>query len=333
MKKALFFKKLKEKTVQCTLCPHFCVIKNLETGICNVRKNINGELYSTVFGKPVSLAIDPIEKKPLFHFFPGSLAFSFGTYGCNLDCKNCQNFEIAKGIPEDQDLVVSPKKIVELAKESKSKSIAYTYTEPTVFYEYVLETAKLAKKAGIKNVLVTNGFINKEPLLKLIPFIDAANIDLKGNEKHYVSICAGKQKPVLETIRLLHKKGIFIEITNLIIPSINDSDKDIQAICKFIATLSKNSKDIPLHFSAFFPTYKLTNLRETNRETLVRAKAIASKAGLNYVYLGNVSGAAEDTICPSCKKIVTKRNGFFVEQNDLKKGKCSCGKKIPGTFV
>lgn len=216
MKEALYWKTLdvKEKTLQCTLCPHYCMLKDGEIGKCNVRKNEGGTLFSLVYGKPVSLNVDPIEKKPLFHFLPKSKAFSLGTYGCNFDCKNCQNYDIARGIPDEDIPSVSPKEVVQMAVESRCESIAYTYTEPTIFYEYVLDIAKLARKEGLKNILVTNGFINKEPLSELLPFIDAANIDLKGDKGHYKNVCEGRLEPVLETIKTMHKHGIHIEITN-----------------------------------------------------------------------------------------------------------------------
>ncbi len=331
MKVALYWKTLNEesKIVQCTLCPHYCTLKKDEVGKCNVRQNINGTLFSLVYGKPAAMNVDPIEKKPLFHFLPKSKTFSLGTFGCNFDCKNCQNFDIARGIPDDSLQFIAPEEIVRMAIDSDCQSIAYTYTEPTIFYEYMLDIAKIARKSGLKNILVTNGFINKAPLLELLPFIDAANIDLKGDKMHYVNICEGRLEPVLETMRIMHEQKIHVEITNLIIPTLNDSIKAINDVCKFILSLSTQ---IPLHFSAFYPMYKLTNIPSTPQETLVLAKEIAVKEGLKYVYLGNVPGFYEDTKCPNCKKIVIRRKGFLVEKNDLKKGNCVCGEKISGVW-
>jgi pyruvate formate lyase activating enzyme len=330
MREASYWKILKRDIVQCTLCPHFCTLKNNETGKCNVRKNVNGKLYTLIYGKPVSLAIDPIEKKPLFHFLPGSKVFSFGTYGCNFDCKNCQNSDISRGKSDESLPYIEPEEIVKKAIETGCKSIAYTYTEPTIFYEYMLDVAKLAKKKKLKNVIVTNGFINKEPLKELMPFIDAANIDLKGNNKHYKNVCMGRLEPILETIKSMHNAGIFIEVTNLIIPKLNDLDKDIQEICDFMASLSK---DIPLHFSAFYPSYNLLYLPSTSKESLLKARELAVKSGLKYVYLGNISGTYEDTICPKCRKTVIKRRGFFVGENKMKGEGCPfCNQKICGVW-
>lgn len=330
-KLALYWKTLNDekRIIQCTLCPHYCALKDGEVGLCNVRQNLGGKLFSLSYGRPAALNIDPIEKKPLFHFLPGSKVFSLGTYGCNFDCKNCQNFDIARGKPNQAIEFSSPEEIVKMAVESGSQSIAYTYTEPTIFYEYVLDIARIAKKKGLKNILVTNGFINEEPLLELLPFIDAANIDLKGNSEHYRNICAGRLGPVLESIKIMHEHGVHIEITNLIIPTLNDSRKDILEICDFVVSLSK---DIPLHFSAFSPMYKLTNLPSTSKEKLLFAKDLAGVRGLRHVYVGNVPGLYEDTICPKCKRLIIRRSGFVVEKNELNEGVCSCGEKIVGVW-
>jgi pyruvate formate lyase activating enzyme len=331
-KEALFYKKLKDKLVQCKLCPKFCMIMPDNYGNCNVRKNIDGKLYSMVYGKPVSVAIDPIEKKPLYHFLPSSKSLSMATVGCNFHCSHCQNWRISQAKVEDvPHLNVSTEQIVNQAKENGLKSISYTYTEPTVFYEYMFDIAKLAKKQKIKSVVVSNGFINQQPLKKLAPLIKGANIDLKGNASFYEKICDGKIGPVLDTMKLLHEKKVWLEITNLIVPGYND---DVEEIKKTVSWILENlGKDVPLHFSAFYPCFKLTDVQPTAPEFLIKARIIAKNMGLNYVYTGNI--ADEDgstTFCPECGQAVIKRKNFLVIENKLKKGKCPCGEKIPGVW-
>ena len=333
LKEALFYKVLKENNVQCRLCPRFCVIKNGERGNCGTRTNINGKLYSLVYSKPCSIAMDPIEKKPFYHFLPGSKALSIATAGCNLHCAHCQNYQISQGKLEDiPHLEASPEQVVEQAKNAKIKSISFTYTEPAVFYEYMLDIAKLAKKNKIKCSIVSNGYINPAPLKKLIPYIKAANIDLKGNALFYEKVCDGKIEPVLETIRLLHQKKVWLELTNLTIPGYND---DIEEIKKTVAWILENlGKDIPLHFSAFYPCYKLTNVPPTQPEFLVKARIIAKQQGLNFVYTGNISDEEGSTTnCPSCNQVLIKRKNFFIVENKMKRGTCpSCKNKIPGVW-
>ncbi|MFC1690995.1 AmmeMemoRadiSam system radical SAM enzyme, partial [Nanoarchaeota archaeon] len=266
------------KLVKCELCPKFCIIKDDEKGFCKVRKNINGELFALVYGKLISMAVDPMEKKPLFHFMPGTPILSISTVGCNLGCLHCQNWEIARGDPEEDPFrnvkTVTPEEIVDQAKIAGCKSIAYTYVEPTIFYEYIYDTAKLAKKAGIKNVMVTNGFINPEPLKKLYPYIDAANIDLKGFTKEfYRQICAADLEPVLNTIKTLKELGTtHMEITNLLIPTKNDDPEKIKEMCEWIK--DNVGTDVPLHFSKFSPMYKLSDLPPTPEETIHKARDI-----------------------------------------------------------
>lgn len=332
-KEAMFFKKLGELNVRCELCPHFCFLRNRERGKCNVRENIDGNLISLVYGKPCSLGIDPIEKKPLFHFMPGKECLSVATVGCNLKCKFCQNWKISQAKPEKASLRISPQDIVKEAIKNKVKIIAYTYTEPTIFYEYMLEIAKEAKKHKIKNVLVTNGFINKEPLKELCKYLDAANIDLKSiKNEFYEGICSAKLKPVLEAIKTMKEQGIWIEITNLIIPALNDSEEEIKKIAEWI---NKNiGNEVPLHFSAFYPSYNMINMLRTSDETIKRARRIALSKGLKYVYTGNIYDfEGENTYCWKCKELLIKRNKFYIEKNKIKNGKCfNCKEKIDGVW-
>ena len=330
MKEALYYKKLKDK-LQCNLCPHNCTIAENKRGFCGVRENQNNKLYSLVYGKACSANIDPIEKKPLFHFIPGHASFSISTVGCNFRCLHCQNFEISQ--PKNimgQD--IPPEKIVSLAKENNCKSIAYTYTEPTVFYEYMLETAKIAKRNKIKNVIVSNGFINEEPLKELCKYIHGANIDLKSFENDfYKKICSAKLEPVLNSLKILKAKGVWLEITNLLIPTLNDNFKKIKEMCLWI----KDNLDVdtPLHFSRFYPMYKLNNLPPTSKETLTKAREIATNAGLNYVYIGNLATEdGENTYCPKCRELLIERKGYRITKNNIKDDKCNCGERIVGTW-
>ncbi len=334
MKEALFYKKLKNKIVQCQLCPHFCTLKPGERGKCHVRENQNGKLVSLVYGKPCSLALDPIEKKPFYHFLPGEMALSIATPGCNLKCKHCQNWEISQSLPEKVPLMnFPPKKIIEEAKKKNVKVISYTYTEPTIFYEYMLDTAKLAKKSGIKNTIVSNGFINPLPLKELCKFIDGANIDLKSiKNDFYKKICDGKVNPILETLKILKREKVWLEITNLLIPTLNNSEKDIKELVSWI---KKNlGIKIPLHFTAFYPCFELMNLPPTPLNTLRKARKIALDAGLKYVYTGNIPGyEGNTTFCPKCKKEIIIRKGFSTIENKTQKGKCLyCKEKIDGVW-
>ena len=325
MREALFYRK-ENSSMRCLLCPHVCLIEPDKRGKCKARINLDGKLNTLVYGESdlekLYFHVDPIEKKPLYHFYPGSYSLSFGVPGCNLFCENCQNYDLSQSTPNDiKDRFLKPKKIVELAKSYNCKSISYTYTEPTIFYEYVIDTSKIAKEEGIKNVWVTNGFINPKPLKEALPYIDAMNIDLKFfSEELYQKICGGKLRPVLETIRTASKET-HIEITNLLIPTLNDSDEDIEKLVDFVAELNK---DIPLHFSAYRPMYKM-KIESTRSETLYHAKEIAERK-LNYVYLGNIP-THNDTLCPTCKNTIIKRN-HNVKINLINE-KCSiCNTKI-----
>jgi pyruvate formate lyase activating enzyme len=329
---ASYYKKLKEEVVQCQLCPRFCVIKPKELGNCGVRKNLSGKLYSLVYGRPCSVALDPIEKKPLFHFLPGQQALSIATVGCNFHCLHCQNWNISQAkLHEVPFLELSAEEVVEGALKKEVKIISYTYTEPTVFFEYMLDIAKIAKKKGLKNMIVSNGFINPEPLIELSEYLDGANIDIKGNQKFYEDVCGAKLQPVLETIKKLYEKGVWIEITNLIIPGYNDKEEDIMEVVNFIKGISKN---IPLHLSAFYPAYRIQNVEPTPPETIKKARSIAMKH-LNYVYSGNiVDEEGNTTFCPKCKKAVILRNAFYnVTENHIVNGKCKfCNEKIAGVW-
>lgn len=336
-KEAIYYEK-KDGFVNCTLCPHNCILKNNQTGICRVRKNINGKLYSMVYGRPCSISIDPIEKKPLFHFMPGKTAFSFSTAGCNLRCLNCQNWEISQAsydeFPADY---ISPEELVESAKSFNSEIIAYTYTEPTVFYEYMYDTAKLSKSEGIKNVVVSNGYINEKPLRALCKLVDAANIDLKAfDSKVLMKLTSAKLENVLRTLKIYKEEGVWLEITFLIIPTYTD---DLNKIEELSAWIVKNlGESTPFHLSRFFPSYKLTSLPPTPIETLIRARELAMKKGLQYVYIGNLPMESldegyENTICPNCHKPVIERFGFEIRSNNIKEGKCPfCGQPIEGVW-
>lgn len=323
------------KSVQCTLCPRRCILEEKMRGNCRVRINLDGKLQTLVYGNPCAVHVDPVEKKPIFHMLPGSTSFSIATAGCNLHCKYCQNWSISQVPPEEtNNLDMPPEKVVEYAIRGGCQSIAYTYSEPIVFYEYVIDTAKIAKPKGLKNVIVTAGYINPEPLRELCKYIDAAHIDLKGfTEDFYQDVCSGSLQPVLNTIKTAKEEGVWIEIINLIIPTLNDDFNKIEEMCVWIK--ENVGKDVPLHFSRFYPMYKLKNLPLTPEETLNKAREVAMKVGLNYVYIGNIPGhPGESTYCPSCKKIVIGRIGYFIKENNLSNGKCKfCGYEIPGVWT
>jgi pyruvate formate lyase activating enzyme len=335
-KEALFYKKtVKSKNiVSCELCPRGCMLVDGNLGFCRARKNIKGTLYSLGYASPCAVHIDPIEKKPFFNVYPRTFSFSLASAGCNLRCAFCQNWEISQVSPlETDNLSLPPEKLVALARQNQCKSIAYTYTEPTNFFEYMYDTAKIARKSGILNVYHSNGFINQEPLKALSKYLDAANIDLKGfSPAVYNTLCEAYIEPVLETIKTLKKSGIWVEITNLVIPGYNDDEKMIIDMCRWIY---KNvGVDVPIHFSRFHPMYKMTGIAQTPVDTLEKARDIAIKTGLNYAYIGNVPGhPGENTYCPKCKKMIIKRAGYNVLEYSLKGGKCQyCGTKIGGLW-
>jgi len=311
-----------------------CLIEPGQSGECRVRINIDGVLRTVVYGFPCSMHIDPIEKKPLFHFLPGTGILSIATVGCNLHCLNCQNWEISQANPEDsRAYVYPPARLVELCRESRCPSLAYTYTDPIIYYEYTYDTAKLARSAGIRNVLVTAGYINKEPWEKLLKYVDAANIDLKGiSEDFYVRICSGTLKPVQEALLAAKAGGILVEVTNLVIPTLNDKPEEIRELSRWVKV--NLGGETPLHFSGFTPKYKMQHLPPTSLETLETAREIAISEGLDYVYIGNVrSKEGENTYCPRCKSLLIERKAYLILQNRLKEGRCpDCGKEIYGVW-
>jgi len=330
-----YFTSLGGGEIQCELCPHRCRVAKGKRGICRVRENRDGKYYSLVYGNPCAVHLDPIEKKPLFHVLPGTGSFSLATAGCNFQCKFCQNWEISQASPEDvYSLDVPPELIVNKAKEMRAHSVAFTYVEPMIFYEYMSDIGILAKKAGLLNVTHSNGFVNPAPLKNLCKVLDAANIDLKGfTENFYRELCGGELTPVLETLKTLRKEKVHLEITNLIIPTKNDEMAVLKEMCLWIK--KELGTDIPIHFSRFYPLYRLKTLPPTPVSTLEKAREIALSAGLEYVYVGNIPGhAGENTFCPKCKKMIIQRTGYMVGEINLKDGKCRfCGKPIPGIWA
>ncbi len=316
--------------IRCYLCPWKCLIKEGEVGICKVRKNISDNLYSLVYGNPIAINIDPIEKKPLYHFLPGTSVFSVGTYGCNLQCKFCQNWNISQKYFDDKIKYYSPSEIVELAIKSKCKSIAFTYNEPTIFGEYVIDIAKQAKKNNIKTIMVTNGYILPEARMEIYKHIDAVNVDVKGfTESFYKSFTGGKLKTVLDTLLYLKNENIHIEITTLLINGENDNKIDLKNEFDWINNML--GSDIPLHLSAFYPNYKMNNYPSTTIESMQNAYDIAKNSGLKYIYLGNVLDVDNNTYCSKCGEIIINRSGYSTKI--IQKNKCKCGKENPITFL
>jgi len=323
MKEALFYNKLEDHKVRCDLCPHNCIIAPEQIGICRARKNISGILYAINYGETITISIDPMEKKPLYHFHPGKSILSIGPNSCNFSCKFCQNYQSSQlKIPTK---TINPPELVELCRSHNCNFVAFTYTEPTTWFEFILDASKLLKENNIKTVMVTNGFINQKPLSELLPYIDAMNIDLKAfDDKFYKTICNGSLQPVLETIKTASKQ-CHIEITNLIITDENDSEKQINDLVDFVEDVNPN---IPLHFSRYYPTYKMEN-PPTSVSTLEMAKKIAEKK-LNFVYLGNIV-TERNTQCPNCDHLLIRRD--YPLQNNIVDGKCpSCGHTIYGEF-
>ena len=322
------------KFVECTLCPKLCHLAPGQRGDCRVRYNDGGRMFSLVYGKVCAVHVDPVEKKPMFHFLPGSGAFSIAKEGCNLHCLYCQNWEISQTDPEQiNNRHMPPDEVVLAARKTRCSSIAYTYSEPVIFYEYVEDTSILAREEGIRNIMVTAGFINREPLRRLCRVVDGANVDLKSfTEKYYREVCFGNLKTVLDALVTMREEGLVIEVTNLVVPTLNDDMSQISRMCRWM--VQELGEDVPLHFSRFYPTYKLKELPPTPALTLERARETAQDAGLKYVYVGNVPGnPGEDTFCPSCGKLVIDRQGYRVLSNHVVNGKCGyCGEKIYGLF-
>lgn len=342
-KEAILYEKIDERKnlknlVKCDLCNHHCVIADRKRGICGVRENRGGTLYTLSYGKVITSNIDPIEKKPFFHFFPGSKALSISTEGCNFSCKYCQNWEISQLVKERKDIYgdyILPENIVEIAIRNKCKSISYTYVEPTIFFEYAIDIARIGKKEKIYNNFVSNGYMSEQTinLMTENKLIDAINIDIKGfTEKFYREICGASLEKLLNSIKALKRSGIWIEITTLLIPTLNDDEEQIKGVINFVK--DELGKETPLHFSLFYPHYKLSYLPQTPIETARKARELALERGLRYVYTGNYPGdEGENTYCYNCKNLIVERYGFMVEKNLIENGRCpNCWATIDGFF-
>lgn len=337
LKAAKLVRKLKDEVVQCRVCEHYCVLQPEEWGRCGVRVNQAGTLYSQVYAESIATHVDPIEKKPLFHFLPGAKALSIGTYGCNMHCKWCQNWQISqtRSTTETKFLGerLTPQDLVTIAKERNIETIAYTYNEPTVFFEYSYDTAKLAHAAGIKNVYVSNGFMSQEALDAIAPYLDGINIDLKGfTEALYEDYTASRLEPVKRNIRTIAQNtDIWLEVTTLVIPDLNDSDAELSAAAAWLAAINP---EIPWHVSAFHPAYQMRDRPRTSNATLERAYAIGKAAGLKFVYVGNIVDASrESTHCPACDELLIQRHGFHTRAKWTTPGIChKCGRAIPGVW-
>jgi len=335
MHEALHYQKREEGKAECRLCRHRCVIAPGHRGRCGVRENRDGRLVTLVYGRTVAEHVDPIEKKPFFHVLPGSRSYSIATQGCNFSCRHCQNFSISQVTPHQEiaGAFRTPHQIVEDALQSGCRSIAYTYTEPTVFYEFALDTARIAHERGLLNLFVTNGYIEKEPLEEIAPFLDAANIDLKGfSDSFYREITGGRLDEVMETIRHYKRLGIWVEITTLLIPGLNDSDQDLQGMARFIA--HELGPETPWHISRFYPTHHLTDRPPTPESSVLRGIDAGRNAGLFFVYTGNMRHAAfENTHCHTCRALLIERSGYRVGSLNMSSGRCpECGAVVPGVW-
>lgn len=335
MKEAMLYKSLEKNKVSCFLCHHRCQIGPDKFGVCGVRENKEGKLYTHAYGKVIAAHVDPIEKKPFYHFLPGTQSFSVATIGCNFRCPFCQNWQISQAKKEEEQDIpghsLSPKQAVSLAQKYECQSIAYTYTEPTIFFEYAYDTAKMAQEQGIANVFVTNGYMTSEALDAINPYLDACNVDLKAfTEKYYKQICKARLQPVLDSIRYMSQLGIWVEVTTLVVPDLNDGEEELTQIARFIAGVDP---DIPWHISRFHPHYNYSKKPSTPVRTLRKAMELGKKEGLNYVYIGNVLGESENTICPHCGKTLIQRTGFSTSGNLIQDSKCPhCETPIPGVF-
>lgn len=331
---AKFYEPLAAGRVRCTLCPRGCVVGDKQRGYCRVRENRGGKYYSLVYGYPCVIHLDPIEKKPFFHVYPGSKAYSIATVGCNICCKFCQNWDISQASPEDVKAPFrSPDEIASAAIKAKARTIAYTYTEPVVFHEYMHDCAQAGKKAGIESVMVSNGFIKGDALKALFPVLKAVKIDLKSfTQSFYADICDGQLQPVLDTLRRLAGSGVWYEIVVMLIPTLNDSSDEIKKMSAWI--VKELGVNVPVHFSRYHPMYKIRNIAPTPLETLERARQIAMNEGLRFVYTGNLAGAeGQNTICPFCKEMLVRRYEYSILENNIVGGCCKkCRKPIPGVW-
>jgi len=332
---ARWWEPMADGRLHCYLCPRHCHIGEGQNGFCFIRKNDGGRLLQLGYGRPAALQIDPIEKKPLNHFFPGTRILSMGTAGCNMGCFFCQNWDISKAKADQVNSTdLSPDAVVELAQHYGTPSIAFTYNEPTIWGEYVIDIAKAAHAQGLNTVMVSNGYITREAFFDIYEHIDAANIDLKGfTENFYSKITLTHLKPVLEVLQWLRRETqVWFEITNLIIPTLNDADKELRELCDWV--LENLSDDVPLHFTAFHPDFKLQDKPRTPPETLHRARALALEMGLKYVYEGNIFSEGANTTCPGCKRVILRRSWHDVLTNDMREGRCRhCGTSVAGVFT
>ncbi|MBF0224600.1 MAG: AmmeMemoRadiSam system radical SAM enzyme [Desulfobacterales bacterium] len=323
---AYLYEKLENNKVSCNLCNHRCVINSGKRGKCNVRENKDGILETLVYGRIIADHVDPIEKKPLFHFLPGTFSYSISTVGCNFKCKFCQNSDIAQMPSDNKGLIEgresTPEDVIEVAISKRCKSISYTYTEPTIYFEFAYDTAKLAKTKGLYNIFVTNGYMSSEALNMIAPYLDAVNVDLKAyTEEFYSKYCGAHIEPVKENLKMMKSRGIFVEVTTLIIPGLNDDKNELKALAEFI--YNSLGSETPWHISRFHPTYKLTDRGSTPIDTLLIAHEIGIKTGLKYVYTGNVPGEiAENTFCYNCGELLIERWGFFVKKNFIENSRC-----------
>lgn len=332
---ARYYKKLPDREIECLLCPRFCKLGDKERGYCGVRENIGGIYYTLVYGKVCTIAVDPIEKKPFFHYLPNTNAFSIASAGCNVNCKFCQNWQISQVRPEQvQHYDFPPLEVAKEAKANKCSTIAYTYTEPVVFYEYMYDTSLEGHKHGIKSVVVTGGHINPEPLQDLTKVVDAIKIDLKSfSEDFYRSYVRGELQPVLEAIKIVSKSKVWLELVYLVIPTLNDNPADIRKMCQWI--IKEIGPDVPLHFSRFHPMYLVKNLPSTPVSTLEELRQIALEEGIHYVYIGNIPGhKAESTFCSKCQNMIVERVGFEIRKIEIQGGTCKfCKNPIPGVWA
>lgn len=333
---ARYYEKLPNRKIRCLLCPRECVIDDQETGYCGVRENLGGTYYTLVYGKPCTAHVDPVEKKPLFHFLPGTDAFSIATVGCNVLCKFCQNWQISQARPDQvPSMDLPPEKVADIAQKNHCASIAYTYSEPVIFSEYMHDSAQAGHGKNVKSVMISNGFINPEPMKDLCGVLDAVKVDLKAfTQDFYKKMVNGELQPVLDTLVLVKKQEVWLEIVYLIIPTLNDNPEELRQMCTWIK--NELGPDVPIHFSRFYPQYRLKNLPSTPIRTLVTAREIALDSGLNFVYIGNVPGhEGENTFCPNCHELLIRRVGYTIVSKTISKtGTCgNCGHPIAGIWT